>query len=270
MGQSRRPRLVRGGVGPGCADEGQSPSILDGAEEGTVPFVLDVGLLRRGTVACPIEARSRVARRGIRLSAEASEFQVERLAALWIVEVAFWARARMAFVLWVRRWFSTPPGSGRERQEVATKALVPRGSAVIFRRMTQSGSTSSAPDRRIWLDGALVPWQAATVHVLSHSFAARLADLRLPVGARDAARRRGLPAAPSTCERFLRSAAIVGLPMAQATTQLFARRRSRWCARTRAARREGHAPTCPRKRSTWCRWTIACRSRSPPTTRCAT
>ena len=26
-----------------------------------------------------------------------------------------------------------------------------------------------APDRRIWLDGRLVPWGQATVHVLSHS-----------------------------------------------------------------------------------------------------
>ena len=28
---------------------------------------------------------------------------------------------------------------------------------------------SPAPDRRIWLDGRLVPWEQATVHVLSHS-----------------------------------------------------------------------------------------------------
>ena len=25
------------------------------------------------------------------------------------------------------------------------------------------------PDRRIWLDGELVPWERATVHILSHS-----------------------------------------------------------------------------------------------------
>lgn len=39
--------------------------------------------------------------------------------------------------------------------------------------MTTRGATGApdAPNRRIWLDGALVPWSEATVHVLSHSMA---------------------------------------------------------------------------------------------------
>ena len=39
--------------------------------------------------------------------------------------------------------------------------------------MTTSSASGApgAPDRRIWLDGRLVPWAEATVHVLSHSMA---------------------------------------------------------------------------------------------------
>ena len=32
-------------------------------------------------------------------------------------------------------------------------------------------SASSPPDRTLWLDGTLVPWEAARVHVLSQSLA---------------------------------------------------------------------------------------------------
>jgi branched-chain amino acid aminotransferase len=90
--------------------------------------------------------------------------------------------------------------------------------------MTQSGSISAtaptAPDRRIWVDGVLVPWQSATVHLLSHSFARGsmvfdyLSVHATPRGA--AIFRLG-----EHVERFQRSVSIVGLPMAQSYQQLF-------------------------------------------------
>lgn len=43
----------------------------------------------------------------------------------------------------------------------ARRAIVPR--------MAETAATGGPGDRRIWLDGALVPWAEATVHVLSHS-----------------------------------------------------------------------------------------------------
>jgi branched-chain amino acid aminotransferase len=91
--------------------------------------------------------------------------------------------------------------------------------------MTQSGSTPAAaptaPDRQIWIDSVLVPWQAATVHVLSHSFARGsmvfdyLSVHATPRGA--AIFRLG-----EHVERFQRSVSIVGLPMAQSYEQLVA------------------------------------------------
>ncbi len=94
-----------------------------------------------------------------------------------------------------------------------------------MRPMTQSTSTSAAacgaPDRRIWVDGALVPWQSATVHLLSHSFARGsmvfdyLSVHATPRGA--AIFRLG-----EHVERFLRSVSIVGLPIAQDYDALFA------------------------------------------------
>lgn len=90
--------------------------------------------------------------------------------------------------------------------------------------MTQSSSTPAAapppPDRRIWVDGALVPWQSATVHVLSHSFARGsmvfdyLSVHATPRGA--AIFRLG-----EHVERFQRSVSIVGLPIEQDHQALF-------------------------------------------------
>jgi branched-chain amino acid aminotransferase len=70
----------------------------------------------------------------------------------------------------------------------------------------------SAVDRRIWLDGELVPWDQATVHVLSHSLQrGSLIFDYMSVHATP----RG-PAVFRLCEhveRFLRSAELVGLPL---------------------------------------------------------
>jgi branched-chain amino acid aminotransferase len=70
----------------------------------------------------------------------------------------------------------------------------------------------SAVDRRIWLDGELVPWDRATVHVLSHSLQrASLIFDYMSVHA--------TPRGPAIfrlrehAERFQRSAELVGLPL---------------------------------------------------------
>ena len=72
---------------------------------------------------------------------------------------------------------------------------------------------SGAPDRRIWIDGRLVPWSDATVHVLSHS-------LQRGSLVFDYTSVHETPQGPAIfrldehLERFLRSIAIVGLPLA--------------------------------------------------------
>lgn len=74
--------------------------------------------------------------------------------------------------------------------------------------------TPEAPGRRLWIDGRLVPWAEATVHVLSHSHQRGslifdyLSVHETPKGA--AAFR-----LDDHVRRFLASAAIVGLPLRQ-------------------------------------------------------
>jgi branched-chain amino acid aminotransferase len=78
---------------------------------------------------------------------------------------------------------------------------------------------SDAPDRRLWIDGELVPWAEATVHVLSHSLQRGslvfdyLSVHETPLG----------PAVfrlDEHVERFVRSTELVGLPLAQSAAAL--------------------------------------------------
>ncbi len=74
------------------------------------------------------------------------------------------------------------------------------------------GPTGS-PNRTIWLDGRFVPWADATVHVLSHSMqrASLIFDfLSVHATARGAAIFR----LPEHIRRFIRSAELLGLPLA--------------------------------------------------------
>jgi branched-chain amino acid aminotransferase len=70
----------------------------------------------------------------------------------------------------------------------------------------------TSPDRKIWIDGELVPWERATVHVLSHSLQRGslvfdyLSVHRTPRG--DAVFRLS-----EHVERFIRSCELVGLPL---------------------------------------------------------
>ena len=71
----------------------------------------------------------------------------------------------------------------------------------------------NAPDRRIWVDGELVPWQAATVHVLSHSLQ-RGSLVFDYMSVHDTPRGAAVFRLGEHVERFLRSVELVGLPLA--------------------------------------------------------
>ena len=73
-------------------------------------------------------------------------------------------------------------------------------------------ATSDDPDRLIWLDGELVPWGQATVHVLSHSLQrGSLVFDYLSVHETD--RGPALFRLPEHLRRFRRSVELVGLPL---------------------------------------------------------
>jgi len=71
----------------------------------------------------------------------------------------------------------------------------------------------NAPDRRIWIDGALVPWEQATVHVLSHSLQ-RGSLIFDYMSVHETPRGAGVFRLGDHVDRFLHSAELVGLPLA--------------------------------------------------------
>jgi branched-chain amino acid aminotransferase len=89
----------------------------------------------------------------------------------------------------------------------ASRDTVPRVSESAVEKAPEA-----SPDRRIWLDGELVPWARATVHVLSHSLQRGslifdfLSVHRTPRGPAIFRLREHV-------ERLLRSAELVGLPL---------------------------------------------------------
>jgi branched-chain amino acid aminotransferase len=81
-----------------------------------------------------------------------------------------------------------------------------------------SGSPAS-PQRRIWLDGRLVPWEQVTVHVLSHSMArGSLVFDYMSVHA--TARGPAIFRLGEHVDRFQKSVELVGLPLAQSDAEL--------------------------------------------------
>lgn len=86
--------------------------------------------------------------------------------------------------------------------------------------MTQPVSSAS-PDRRIWIDGALVPWASASIHLLSHS-AARGSLVFDYLSVHATPRGPAIFRLAEHLERFQRSVAIVGLPMEPDFDALFA------------------------------------------------
>jgi branched-chain amino acid aminotransferase len=77
--------------------------------------------------------------------------------------------------------------------------------------VTQPGP-HGAVERRIWLDGELVPWDQATVHVLSHSLQ-RGSLIFDYMSVHATPRGRAIFRLREHVERFLRSAELVGLPL---------------------------------------------------------
>ncbi|MCP3985735.1 MAG: hypothetical protein GY723_15225 [bacterium] len=75
------------------------------------------------------------------------------------------------------------------------------------------------PDRRIWLDGALVPWAEATVHVLSHSHArgSMVFDF---MSVHETPRGAAIFRLPDHVDRFLTSVRLVGLPLRMGAEEL--------------------------------------------------
>jgi branched-chain amino acid aminotransferase len=69
-------------------------------------------------------------------------------------------------------------------------------------------------DRRIWLDGELVPWERATVHVLSHSLQ-RGSLIFDYMSVHPTPRGAAVFRLREHVQRLLRSAELVGLPLAQ-------------------------------------------------------
>jgi branched-chain amino acid aminotransferase len=78
---------------------------------------------------------------------------------------------------------------------------------------------AAAPDRRIWVDGKLVRWADATVHVLSHSLqrASLVFDY---TSVHETPRGPAIFRLRDHVERFLRSVALVGLPMQRSRAEL--------------------------------------------------
>jgi branched-chain amino acid aminotransferase len=74
-------------------------------------------------------------------------------------------------------------------------------------------------DRRIWIDGRLVPWADATVHVLSHSLQ-RGSLVFDYTSIHETPRGTAIFRLDDHLERFLRSVSIVGLPIAYGFDEL--------------------------------------------------
>ena len=77
-----------------------------------------------------------------------------------------------------------------------------------------SSANASPPNRTLWLDGALVPWEAARVHVLSQSLA-RGSLIFDYMSVHETPRGAAIFRLSDHIERFVTSARLVGLPLAQ-------------------------------------------------------
>jgi branched-chain amino acid aminotransferase len=74
-------------------------------------------------------------------------------------------------------------------------------------------------DRRIWIDGTLVPWERATVHVLSHSLQ-RGSLVFDYTSVHQTPRGQAVFRLREHLERFLRSVSLVGLPLGRELDEL--------------------------------------------------
>ena len=79
--------------------------------------------------------------------------------------------------------------------------------------------TTDPVDRRIWLDGELVPWEQATVHILSHSLQ-RGSLIFDYMSVHETARGPAVFRLREHVGRFLDSARLVGLPLVQTGAEI--------------------------------------------------
>jgi branched-chain amino acid aminotransferase len=86
-------------------------------------------------------------------------------------------------------------------------------------RSNPAADPASPPDRLIWLDGALVPWERATVHVMSHSLqrGSLIFDFLSVV---ETSRGSAVFRLGEHVERMLRSAELVGLPLRMTDSEI--------------------------------------------------
>jgi len=78
---------------------------------------------------------------------------------------------------------------------------------------------SSARDRQIWIDGELIPWEKATVHILSHSLQ-RGSLIFDYMSVYETPRGPAVFRMPEHVARLLHSAELVGLPLALGATAI--------------------------------------------------
>jgi branched-chain amino acid aminotransferase len=76
------------------------------------------------------------------------------------------------------------------------------------------------PDRQIWLDGELVPWERATVHILSHSLQ-RGSLIFDYLSVHETPRGPAIFRLREHAERLVRSAELVGLPLRKGAEEIF-------------------------------------------------
>jgi branched-chain amino acid aminotransferase len=81
----------------------------------------------------------------------------------------------------------------------------------VSRRLAEQ-APGTPPDRQIWLDGELVPWDRATVHILSHSLQ-RGSLIFDYLSVHESPRGPAIFRLQEHVERLLRSAELVGLPL---------------------------------------------------------
>jgi branched-chain amino acid aminotransferase len=96
-------------------------------------------------------------------------------------------------------------------------SAVPAGATL--RLVTDRPVNQPIVHRQIWLDGAFVPWEAATVHVLSHSLQ-RGSLIFDYMSVHETSRGAAVFRLPEHVARFRHSAELVGLPLALGASEI--------------------------------------------------
>jgi len=89
----------------------------------------------------------------------------------------------------------------------------------VSRRPTEQ-APETPPDRQIWLDGELVPWDRATVHILSHSLQ-RGSLIFDYLSVHETPRGPAIFRLQEHAERLVRSAELIGLPLRMDAKEIF-------------------------------------------------